>query len=66
MDISMQDFQTGLTYIKLSRIKELRGTIFNYYFDIFRFIEKLNNICQLHIEDQIQKSEEILTMSLEK
>ena len=64
VDISKRDFQTGLTYVGISRVKELRGIMFDRYFDISRFIEKPNNIRQLRIEDQIIRSEEIPTMGL--
>lgn len=40
--------------------------MFDYYFDISRFIEKPNDIRQLRIEDQIKKSEQIPHMGLEK
>ena len=35
MDISKQDFQIGLTYVGISKVKELGGIIFYYYLDIF-------------------------------
>ena len=66
MDISKRDFQTDLTYVGISRVKELRGIMFDRYFDISRFIEKPNDIRQLRIEDQIRRSKEIPSMGLDE
>lgn len=65
MDISKWDFQIGLTYVGISRVKELGEIMFYRYFDIFRFIDKSNVIRQLCIEVQIKRSEEIPSMGLE-
>ena len=66
MDISKRDFRTGLTYVGISRVKELGGIMFDRYFGISRFIDKPNDIRQIRIEDQIKRSEEIPTMGLEE
>lgn len=59
MDISKRDFQIGLTYVGISRVKEVGGIITDCLFDISRFTEKLNNIRLLRIEDQLKKSGQI-------
>lgn len=66
MDISKRDFQTGLIYVGISRVKELRGIMFDRYFDISRFIENPNDIRQLRIEDQIRRSKAIPSMGLDE
>ena len=66
MDISKRDFQTGLTYVGISRVKELAGIMFDRYFDISRFLEKPNDIRQLRMEDQINRSKQIPSMGLDE
>lgn len=66
IDISKRDFQTYLTYVRISRVKELRKIIFDHYFNISHFIENPNNICQLCIKNQIKKSKQILFIGLIK
>lgn len=66
MDISKRDFQTGLTYVGISRVKEVEGIMFDCYFDISQFIENPNDIRQLRIEDQIKRSKQIPSMGLEE
>ena len=66
MDISKRDFQTGLTFVRISRVKELAGIMFDCYFDISRFLKKPNNIRQRRIEDQINKSKQIPSMGLDE
>lgn len=44
MNISKQDFQTSLNYIRISKMKKLKKIMFDCYFAIFKFFEKLNNI----------------------
>lgn len=56
MDISKRDFQTSLTYVRIFRIKMLKKIMFDWSFNISYFIEKLNDICQLYIENQIRKN----------
>lgn len=52
IDISRRYFQTALTYVGISRVKELGGIIFDcFFFDISRFTEKPNNIRLLRIQD---------------
>lgn len=59
MDISERDFQTGLTYMGISRVKELGGIMFDRFFDISRFTEKPNDIRLLRIEDQMKRSGQV-------
>lgn len=59
MDTSNRDFQTGLTYVGISRVKELGGIMFDRFFDISRFTEKPNDIRLLRIEDQIRRSSQV-------
>lgn len=66
MDNSKRDYQTGLTYVGISRVKELGRIMFDQYFDISRFIKKPNDIRQLRIEDQIRRSKEIPSLGLDK
>lgn len=44
IDISKRDFQTGLTYVGISRVKELGEIMFKCFFDISRLTEKPNDI----------------------
>ena len=53
IDISRRDFQTGLTYVGISRVNELGGIMFDCFFDISRFTEKLSDVCLLCIQDWI-------------
>lgn len=66
MDISKWDFQTGLTYVGISRVKEVGGIMFDHFFDISRFTEKPNDIRLLRIEDQIKRSSQIPLWTWEK
>ena len=66
IDILKQHFQTGLTYVGISRVKELAGIMFDRYFDISRFLGKPNDICQLRMEDQINRSKQIPSMGLDE
>lgn len=66
MDISKWDFQTGLKYVGISRVKELGGIMFDHYFNISRFIGKPNDIRQLCIENLIKRSKQIPSMGLDE
>ena len=59
MDISKRDFETGLTYVRIFRVKEVGGIMFDRFFDISRFTKKSNDIRLLCIKDQRKKNGQI-------
>ena len=51
LDIRAKDFSLGQTYVAISRVRSIRGLMFDNSFDKSRFLEKLTDIRRMREED---------------
>ena len=51
LDLSMRDFAVGQTYVAISRVRNVRGLMFDSLFDIARFAEKPTELRRLRDVD---------------
>ena len=60
MNISLPDFQSGLIYVAISRVRGVRGLIFDHPFNISRFKNKITDIQRERRTDKNKKSRQCI------
>ena len=56
MDIADKDFTPGLTYVAVSRVRSIRGLLFDREFAFHRFLERPSNVRRMREEDKTRRA----------
>ena len=60
LDLSDRDFSAGQTYVAISRVRSIRGLMFDRLFDKARFAEKQTDVRRMRDEDTIKRGHELI------
>ena len=61
MNISLSDFQSGLIYVAISRVRNIREFIFDHPFNINRFKNKITDVQRERRADKNKRSRQYIS-----